>query len=103
MESAMANDVIECPEGNEYLSGGRIDDQQCGSISHGRFRLLACFNVRNKNIPAAAAAVAAPMAKNFCEPPNTSRIKPIEYHSQPSPSRVIIIIKMRNQRGARQR
>src|ERR1700722_380896 len=103
MESAMANDVIECPEGNEYLSGGRIDAQQCGSISQGRLRRLACFSVRNRKIPAAAAAVAEPIARNFCDPPNTSKINPIEYHSQPSPSRVIMIIKMRNHRGARQR
>jgi len=32
MEMATANAVIEWPEGNEYLSGGRIEAQQCGSI-----------------------------------------------------------------------
>jgi hypothetical protein len=34
---------MECPEGNEYLSGGRITAQQCGSISHGLLRRLARY------------------------------------------------------------
>src|SRR5277367_6665476 len=101
MGTAIANDVIECPDGNEYLSGGKISDQQCGSISQGLFRRLACFRVRNRKMPMAAAVIAAPMARNFCAPPKTSRIKPIEYHSHPSPNRVIMIIRMRNHRGAR--
>src|ERR1700678_819263 len=102
-ETAMANDVIECPDGNEYLSGGKINDQQWGSISQGRFRRLACLSARNRKMPTAAAVVAAPMARNFWAPPKINRMNPIEYHSHPSPSRVIKIIKIRNHRGARQR
>jgi hypothetical protein len=95
--------VIECPDGNEYLSGGKIRDQQCGSISHGRFRRLARFNVRNTKIPKADAVVPAPIARNLSAPPKIAKINAIEYQSQPSPNRVMVIIKMRNHRGARQR
>src|SRR5271156_2434396 len=94
---------MECPDGNEYLSGGRMDDQQCGSISYGRWRRLVRLSARNRMIPAAAALDAAPMARNLYPPPYNTKIMPSVYHSQPSPRRVINIIRMRNQRGARQR
>src|SRR5215469_13875383 len=102
METATPNAVIEWPEGNEYLSGGRMADQQCGSISHGLLRRLVRLSARNKKIPATAAEPAAPIAAKRCSPPYTSRIKPRPYQSHPSPPRVATIIKMRNHRGARQ-
>src|SRR5215469_8821032 len=103
MVMATAKAVIECPDGNEYLSGGRIEAQQCGSISQGRLRWLACLRLRNMKMPATAAAEAAPMAAKRCGPPKTTKINPRAYQSQPSPPRVATIIRIRNQRGARQR
>src|SRR5580700_6046994 len=103
MAIATANAVIEWPDGKEYLSGGRIEAQQCGSISQGRLRWLACLRLRNMKIPATAADVAAPMAANRCGPPKTTRIMPSVYQSQPSPPRVATIIKIRIHRGARHR
>src|ERR1700741_2960848 len=100
---ATAKAVIECPDGKEYLSGGKIEDQQCGSISQGRFRWLACLRLRKIKIPATAANVAAPIAAKRWGPPKKARIKPSVYQSQPAPPRVATIIRMRNHRGARQR
>jgi len=45
----------EWPDGNEYLSGGKIAAQQCGSISQGLLRWLACLSMRKRQIPAKAA------------------------------------------------
>ena len=44
----MANAVIEWPEGNEYLSGGRMEAQQCGSTSQGRLRWLVRLSARKE-------------------------------------------------------
>src|SRR5215467_2249198 len=101
--TAMANALMECPEGNENWSGGRILAQQCASSWHGRFRLLIFLRKRNNTIVAASADALAAKAINRKSPPNKSRAIPTEYQIQPSPSRVAAIIQMRSQRGARQR
>src|ERR1700733_7686270 len=97
---ATARAVIEWPEGNEYLSGGRIEAQQWGSISHGLFRQLVCLSARNKMIAAAALEAPAPIAAKRCPPPHASSIRPNAYQSHPSPPRVATIIAMRNHLGA---
>ena len=101
--SPRRNAVMECPEGNEYLSGGNIDAQQCGSISQGLLRRLVCFRVRNRKIPAAARKAPAAERRQRCSPPIDIRMRPSAYHSHPSPLRVAKTINMRNHRGARQR
>src|SRR6201987_6273932 len=98
MAMATAKAVIECPEGNEYLSGGKIEAQQCGSISQGLFRLLVRLRARNKAIPAAALKPPASSAAKRRSPPHSSRIRPNAYQSHPSPPRVATIIVIRNHR-----
>src|ERR1039458_10436287 len=100
---AMANALIEWPEGKENWSGGRTFAQQCASSWHGRFRLLAFFRIRNSATVAASAVALATIAANRISPPNSSRMILIEYQIQPSPRRVDQIIQIRSQRGARQR
>ncbi len=80
-----ANAVIECPEGNENSSGGVISDQQCGSISQGRRRLLIRFTPRKSSTPSPAAIPVESSARNLCGPPKTAMDIPNVYHSHPSP------------------
>src|SRR6266571_426898 len=100
---AMANALIEWPEGKENWSGGRMLDQQCSSRWHGRFRLLAFFMARNNTRVAASAVALAAKAINRKSPPNNNKVMPTEYQIQPSPRRLAQIIQTRNHRGARQR
>ena len=100
---AIANALIEWPEGNENWSGGRTFAQQCASSWHGRFRLLAFFMTRNSATVAASAVALAAKAANRRSPPNNNKMMPIEYQIQPSPRRVDQIIQTRSHRGARQR
>ncbi len=88
MLTAIANAVIECPEGNENWSGGKIVAQQCGSSWHGRFRRLARLTNMKIDVPSAAASDAAPTAANRSRPPKISSTIPSAYHNQPSPQRV---------------
>src|ERR1700739_3957813 len=99
--TAMANALMEWPEGNENWSGGRILAQQCASSWHGRFRLLIFLRKRNNTIVAASAEALAPKAMNRESPPNRSKAIPTEYQIQPSPSRVAAILQILSQRGAR--
>src|SRR5271165_2958183 len=103
MEIAMLKAVMECPEGKEYLSGGSIDAQQCGSISHGRLRWLAFLRALNNRMLAIAADTPAPMASKRCCPPYKVKMTPSAYHSHPSPPLVAATMRIRNHRGARQR
>ena len=54
-------------------------------------------------MPASAAKLAEPMAKNREGPPKNTRLTPMAYHNHPSPSRVAETMKIRNHRGALQR
>src|SRR5260370_41242376 len=100
---AMANALIEWPEGKENWSGGRMLDQQWASRWHGRFRLLAFFMARNNTRVAASAVALAAKAINRKSPPNNNNVMPTEYQIQPSPRRGDQSIQTRSHRGARQR
>src|SRR6267154_102450 len=100
--SAIANALIEWPEGKENWSGGRTFDQQCASSWQGRLRLLAFLTKRNNTTVAASAVALAAKAINRRSPPKRSNAMPTEYQIQPSPSRVEESIQTRSHRGARQ-
>src|SRR5260221_10112736 len=100
---AIANALIEWPEGKENWSSGRTLAQQWASRWHGRFRLLAFFMARNNTTVTSSAVALAANAINRESPPNSNKEIPIEYQIQPSPRRVDQIIQMRSHRGARQR
>src|SRR5687768_13036885 len=97
---AIANAVIECPDGNENWSGGNRLAQQCGSRAHARLRPAVRLRIRNTATPSPTDMAAAAIALKRSLPPNSKTAAAIGDQSQPSPPRVAQIIHNRIQCGA---